>query len=229
MQERPIIFNTEMVRAILDNRKTMTRRVIKAPLSNDVGEFLRQLWPCRRNKYEYMGDPKQGYEVSLKPYAFPGDKLWVRETWAASKLYNLCPPRDIPDKTDIFYSVGDAGDTKVTKWRPSIHMPKKFCRLWLEVKRIRIERLQDISEEDAKAEGIKAFKFSQGSIGYGTERLALGAMNTNAKNAFRFLWDCINGEPRKNGVDISWDANPWVWIIEFDLVKGSAEINNEKA
>jgi hypothetical protein len=215
MKEHPILFKPDMVAAILDGRKTQTRRILKPqPTSGIV--FTEDL--LKKGKYSI------------------GDLLWVRETFAPyirgdgqdgydPFIRYMADEREIEVSIDNI-EIWDKLEEKGYHWRPSIHMHKVFCRLWLKVKNIRAERLQDITEEDAKAEGIQAFKYGveygpeHESIGYGTERLALGAMDCTAKNAFRFLWDSINGKPRKDGTDISWKANPWLWVISFEQTEG---------
>ncbi|MCP4569069.1 MAG: hypothetical protein GY841_15955 [FCB group bacterium] len=216
MKTRPILFSGPMVRAILEGRKTQTRRVVKTPQpSNEVGEFLRQLWPCRRGKYDYMGDPEKGHEVSLKPYAFPGERLWVRETWADVNNFGveaiayradgdvINVPKDddfkfippVPEKWWFAVWAGDliAGHEK--GWHPSIHMPRWASRITLEVTGIRVERVQDISEADARAEGVVPDEDNPTGVPY--------------RDTFAFVWDFINGKKHP------WDSNPWVWVVDF--------------
>jgi len=231
MKDIPILFSTPMVLAILNNEKTNTRRVIKNQPSDEVGEFLRQLWPCKRKQYEYMGDPEQGHEVNTKPYAFPGDSFYVRESW------NLFLNNEGPEGyTRLIQYSADGATIAVPEehfqWfdekekngylkRPSIFMPKWASRIWLKVKNIRVEKLQDISEEDSLKEGIRSFTKDGVGFKYGLDgwhwscQTGSPFMCNTAKIAFELLWDSINGKPRKNGVDISWGANPWTWGIEF--------------
>lgn len=221
MKERPILFSAPMVRAILEGRKTMTRRAVK----NTIAE-----------SWLGVGDPGNGFspefvalpENHLCPYGQPGDRLWVRETWrvgawdsdygriavdyAASPELGKTPWLDVPDD-DVFVrlweqSTDDAMKANLpldeegsyhwepgkapTRWRPSIFMPRWASRITLEIKNVRVERLNEISDDDAMAEGVEHF--------WSTPRPAVA-------NFWR-LWESINGPG-------SWDANPWVWVIEF--------------
>ena len=183
MKESPIIFSTPMVQAILEERKTQTRRIIK-PQPNDVQIIAgRRIW-----------DP----EVIECPFGEAGDLLWVRETWLK---YNL-------GGTNYFYYKATSSLNQVVgaspnelDWKPSIHLKKEHARLWLQIENIRVERLQDISEEDAKAEGAPGY----------TERnypLAIHDKYPTAKQDFIRLWQDINGQD-------SFSENPFVWVIEF--------------
>lgn len=141
MKERPILFSGEMVRAILEGRKTQTRRVIKPQPDS-----------ARNSVFVKSGfETKHGYEIKC-PYGQPGDRLWVRETWG---LWDT-DPKDGPERAKIFYRATDENrrDLRYQRWRPSIHMPRWASRINLEITNIRIERVQDITEEDAKAEGL---------------------------------------------------------------------------
>lgn len=201
MKERPILFSGEMVRAILDGRKTMTRRVMKRQ-PHGAGE-----WVLRGENWLF---PDVCPYITIKcPYGQPGDRLWVRETWASLDGVDHLSPKDIEllcrdagYKTgpcgDLWYQADNSyrqwGDDKQTKgkWRPSIHMPRWASRINLEITDVCVERLQDISEEDARSEGINN---------------PLGSL---ALNIFPSLWDSIN---LKRGY--GWDSNPWVWVVEF--------------
>ena len=172
MNFRPILFSTPMVQAILDGRKTQTRRVIK-PQPLDVVTYADQrVW--------YPEVIKCPYEV--------GDLLWVRETFIR-----------IENAIDNYYYKTDKGVSG--KWKPSIFMPKEACRLFLQVKNIRVEQLQDITEEDAFAEGAKHGRF------YG-----LGQIGGSTREGFFELWETIN---KKGSVN----KNPWVWVIEFEKIE----------
>ncbi|GAV24790.1 hypothetical protein ciss_07230 [Carboxydothermus islandicus] len=216
--ERPIIFSTEMVRAILEGRKTQTRRVIKPQPPNYVDKIYGpEIYePAIINKDGELvpGKPVYGVydewgEWGVKcPYGQPGDILWVRETWikdAAGYHYraNFNPGMEETVKPTL-------------RWRPSIHMPREASRLFLRVKNVRVERLQDISEQDAIAEGIEWTEEGPLHAHYLDKNICkTGAwLNfTTAREAFASLWDSINA---KNGY--GWDVNPWVWVIEFELV-----------
>jgi hypothetical protein len=191
MKERPILFNGEMVRAILDGRKTQTRRIIKAPVLcnheyrwkwNQNGEFYRF---DTDNYPEVAG----GFDIRC-PYGQPGDRLWVRETWAMSG-YERVEYRAFPaDGTDF---------RSVSKWKPSIHMPRKYSRISLLVKDNRVERVQDISVEDIIAEGLSTTLRDHDAC-------------CHLKEQFQLLWDSIS-EKRVYG----WSKNPWVWVVEFEV------------
>ena len=190
VRERPILFSGPMVRAILDGRKTQTRRVA---MHRVCGVMLARL----------AFDPAP--DAALCPYGAPGDRLWVRETWAWSG------DREIPEaeriaRGEIWYAAdGDRGPA--IRWRPSIHMPRWAARLTLEVTGVRVERLQDISATDCRAEGIPHFR----------EFVVFGADAEQRREMYaaeyRRLWDSLNA-PRGYG----WDVNPWVWVVEFRKV-----------
>jgi len=174
MREKPILFSTEMVRAILEDRKTQTRRVIK-PQPGDHPD-------------------DDGYMSSILnrcPYQV-GDILWVRETWA--KDISGCPG-GISYRADHIDPKGD-GPANPMKWKPSIHMPKEAARLFLVVKDVRVERLQDITEEDAKMEG--AYPAGE-DWEYNCYR-----------DGFITLWNGINGKK------YPWEASPWVWVYSLE-------------
>lgn len=177
MKERPILFSGPMVRAILDGRKTMTRRVIK-----NVPEILM----TGKAIPELMGAYKKAW-VTTCPYGQPGDRLWVREKWAC-----LDPTK----RTRVLYAV-DRGP-KDYLWHSPIFMPRWASRLTREITAVRVERVQDITEEDAWAEGFND------DDGYSSARMW-----------FMNIWDSINA---KRGY--GWDANPWVWVISFKRIRG---------
>lgn len=185
--ERPIIFSTEMVQAILEGRKTQTRRVIK-PQNDFHGTMVNSLGYSESKLYTWAAFGNKEDPCFVKcPYGKKGDLLWVKETFGICPDYNQS--RYKADKGVDRAAVGG-------KWKPSIFMPKKYCRLWLGVIDIRVERLQDISEYDAMCEGDP----TQGLI----------ASENIHVDWFKYLWDSINKE-RGYG----WDVNPWMWVIEF--------------
>lgn len=195
MKEKPILFSGEMVRAILDGRKTQTRRVVKPQPSGSAKEMVNMcsVWAERCAAGAL-------YDEWRCPYGQVGDRLWVRETWQALAKYDHLPPRDIPPNnigwsdTDILY-VADRPDMLWdAKVRPSLFMPRWASRILLEVTNVRIERLQDISEEDAISEGIEP-------------RSQLSPVDV-----FFMLWNRING-------DYADKLNPWVWVIEFKVLE----------
>ena len=168
---KPILFSTPMVQAILDGRKTQTRRVIKI---DDAPENWRKSLAGSRYK--------------------PSDILWVRETWA--DVFGKYEYRADYSESENTYRVKRYGTT-IAKWRPAIFMPRAAARIFLRVTDVRVERLQDITEDDATAEGLR--------IGIG------GAPCFSCRDAFAELWDKLNA---KRGY--GWDTNPWVWVIEFE-------------
>ena len=206
MKERPILFSGPMVRAILEGRKTQTRRVVKCAFQSIEERDDGVLWLWRED-CENATD--HWYPC---PYGQPGDRLWVRETWRGivqvngpHESFRLGVAQYIPDQEHccrVEYSATQEDCTG--PWRPSIHMPRWASRILLEIVSVRVERLQDISEDDAKAEGAP---FELGEL----ERLILGA-KAKYRSGFIRLWQSINGRE-------SWDANPWVWVIEFRRVQ----------
>ena len=195
MKERPIIFSTPMVQAILEGRKTQTMRVIKKMPKTLPGWWKELYWAS-------VGHFVKG-AVQHCPYGKPGDLLWVRETFCVWSYDN----NDVWYKASPISSQGWHNETLKNngkKWKPSIHMPKKYARIWLEVTGVRVERVQEISHADAVAEGYKECEPNN----YGT--------GSRARDWFACLWDSING--KKNGC--SWAENPWVWIVEFKRVEG---------
>jgi hypothetical protein len=196
MNIRPILMSAPMVRAILEGRKTQTRRIVKASKS---------MLECGFIKLEP--------DVSKCPYGQPGDFLWVKETHQANPIYGSPVYR-----ADYLLQNGRYGPNPVNAenwpWRPSIFMPRRLSRITLEITKVRIERLQDISEEDAIAEGIeyrddigidRSFKF------YGKVLEKLDQWTPLPKWSYQTLWESINGPG-------SWAANPWVWAITFKII-----------
>lgn len=220
---RPILFSGPMVRAILDGRKTQTRRVVKPQPEHGL-----RLYQTSR-----MAAALWGELVGLKsptmcaasrircPYGAPGDVLWVRESW----YYDLPPhtlPSDRPEGFDAdslyFRADGECcaqipecqcAEVGKPKWKPSIHLPRWACRLWLRVKSVRVERVQEISAADVDAEG-----YPQG----GTEPQCLQTMTEIRRSWYRDLWDSINAER-----GFGWAANPWVWVVEFERIEKPAD------
>ncbi|CAB3857541.1 hypothetical protein LMG3410_02107 [Achromobacter aegrifaciens] len=204
MRERPILFSGPMVRAILAGTKTQTRRVAK-PVRH----------PGWKNVYDpgvLAREPKHTVDLAC-PYGPPGDRLWVRESWS-SDFANQYPhdhvwyAADDDRRNDIEVRDGVRGIYSPEsqqfvrfRWRPSIHMLRSACRLMLEIAGIRLERLQAISEADACAEGIQG----QGLQFY-------DGRPATAKDAFESMWSEINGPA-------SWQANPWVWVLEFRRIR----------
>lgn len=195
MSVKPILFNTEMVRAILDGRKTCTRRAIKFPngmTGRPVGKAGDSSNPLG---IMYPGGIKR------PPYQ-PGDILYVRETWCDDRQFTK---DDTPGQ--YFYKASPPDDFNV-KWHPSIHMPKEAARIWLKVKDVRVERLQDMDWQDALYEGIDMClerDMKTGEYIFPDE---------NPLDDFIDLWDSTI---KKSDIDrYGWDANPYVWVIEFE-------------
>lgn len=185
MKECPIILNAEEVRAILEGRKTVTRRVMRVQPS-DGYKFteMSENWPSVA-KFERGQTPiVEGFGWSTCPYGQPGDMLWVRETWSG-------------DDEAIYYRATD-NETCGPPWFPSIHMPRWASRLTLEVTGVRVERVQDITVEQAEAEGVTR---------------SPGVSSWDPCGEFGKLWDSINA---KRG--FGWDKNPWVFVIELKRI-----------
>jgi len=196
MKERPIIFSGEMVRAILDGRKTQTRRVMKPQptLDGRFWKFGGAGWSDGVNRVT----PMYGHSLYYAcPYGVPGDRLWVRERWVTERQFDHLKPRDIPSSARLTERIKYTGF--VSNWdmvRSPIHMPRWASRITLEVVSVRVERVQDISPKDCESEGVGK---DLNDIGW--------------RYAFGSTWNAIN-EKRGYG----WDANPWVWVIEFKRI-----------
>ncbi len=196
MNEYPILFSTDMVKAILDGRKTMTRRVVK-DLAPDFPHGVGCDVVVRRVGDYWCLPTSRGYKKS--PYGGIGDLLWVRETWATNPFNNHIKPSELSaDITSLFYRANQGGNDSHYSWRPSIYMPRWASRITLEVTGVRVERVRGISEADARAEGV-----IPSGVGADLAHLKYRA-------GFQTLWDTINA---KRGY--SWDSNPWVWVVEF--------------
>ncbi|UAN58976.1 hypothetical protein [Serratia sp. JSRIV004] len=233
MKERPMLFNGDMVRAILDGRKTQTRRVMKPqPEPCDyVDEHGKprggHSWPS--NIFQTMLHVEEelqngkgdwvGLVGDACPFGDIGDRLWVRETFMD------LTGTGIEAITGQFEGYTYRADTTPygdevrkeykLKWTPSLHMPRKACRLVLEITAVRVERLNDISEEDAKAEGVGSATWFAANGVPEDKWESLGeheALQPSHINRFATLWESIYGAE-------SWQANPWVWVIEFKRVE----------
>ncbi|HFT7367580.1 TPA: hypothetical protein ACGRWA_002377 [Pseudomonas aeruginosa] len=232
MKESPILFTGPMVRAILEGRKTVTRRVMKPQPTpcKDGGHH----WPC--NVHQSMLHVERelqngegcwcGLVEAACPHGQPRDRLWVRETHAQVFEVDIPDGRPAgpigtagsPGRPDwkcryVYRSDGEmpnvqwhhVGDSQPVRWTPSIHMPRRASRILLEITAVRIERLQDISEKQALAEGVELE--GEGVCWAG----AAGTASDSPVESFRLLWELINGAG-------SWNANPWVWVVEFKRV-----------
>jgi hypothetical protein len=207
MPEKPILFKGPMVRAILEGRKTQTRRVVKHNPFYGEPDWERAFPDGLTTPYLHV--PQAGGEYGDKtvqrlycPYD-PGDTLWVRETWAEDFEHNRCFYRaDSDDGHHVPYEVSGAGGfgggvglATIDTWRPSIYMPRKYSRITLEVTGVRVERVRSITEEDALAEGVT------------------WELDFTPQMNYAELWNSINA---KRGY--GWESNPWCWVVEFRRV-----------
>lgn len=214
-KERPIIMDSDSVRAILDNRKSQTRRLVKPQ-----PESIKVIADGKRLSINKDGFLK--YEKPLDtPYGIPGDRLWVRETWAFPRFQDDLTPSGVNYTQAIFYKPdvirrlsgpGTDGPWWMPpdrgKWRSPIHMPRWVSRLTLEIKNVRVERVQEISEDDARREGVDAwFPKSPELLRYVQE-------GGSYRNGFHEQWDDLNA---KRGYP--WSSNPWVFVIEFRRIE----------
>ncbi|EQM83995.1 hypothetical protein AAA501_31705 [Pseudomonas aeruginosa] len=231
-RERPILFNDQMVRAILDGRKTVTRRIVKPQPSLPTTHW----WPSNGRGPQWMADgpseatggTRQTWGWKECPFGQPGDRLWVREAWGvisntwdeSGNMVDWTPDRPATPIRDLPFGSGyysghaiyaadgpmewagddDGGGESRSAWKPSIHMPRAISRILLEITAVRVERLQDISEEQARAEGYPAERECE-----------TGGSGLDAWLWFRSLWGEINGPE-------AFAANPWVWVVEFKRV-----------
>ncbi|EFA7747685.1 hypothetical protein ACIR4O_004198 [Escherichia coli] len=195
MKERGMIFNDEMVRAILGGNKTQTRRIVE----------------------EKFYGRAVAAELLAKhcPYGQPGDRIWVRETYrvhgkatdVATLVYRASVRNSWTEQTHRV-PVEACNKPVSEKWTPSIHMPRWASRILLEITDVRVERLNDISEKDARSEGVRWSDGKPNKMGLATELVVY------AKDTFTSLWKSIYSEE-------SWNANPWVWVIEFKRIQGA--------
>nr|BFD58945.1 hypothetical protein CKG001_10520 [Bdellovibrio sp. CKG001] len=219
MKERPILFNAEMVRAILDGRKTQTRRVVKVPQPMPGAGF--RVYQSSNGEWFFERGDIQ-WATFKCPFGKPGDRLWVKETWGwftpnwdGIEWVPDRPFKEVREKkfgqgyvdgnliwaADGSFAWADEDSMEErSAWKPSIHMPRWASRITLEIKSVRIERLQDISNDDAKSEGFDS----------------LGAddfphASWSPRQVFGKTWVSLYGEE-------SWQQNPWVWVIEFERV-----------
>lgn len=210
MKESPIIFNEEMVLAILDGRKTQTRRIIKPSRGQEwlSDELLQSSKPSVLTP-SHVTKPSNDYGVQLLhpnggplgwvkfPFGQIGDQLWVKETWHGG------------DDTleNVFYKASDRCFLKYgvcqCSWRPSIFMPRKFSRITLQITNVRVQKLQDITEADCHKEGVE---------GHGVSPMSIDQIPVAIAN-FKALWNSIYGQ-----FEFAWSKNPWVWVIEFKRV-----------
>lgn len=198
MTIKPILFNTEMVRAILDGRKTCTRRVVKTRRKDACGFYVtKRLDGSFAGVYEHDEDGRMFENQLIPPYK-PGDILYVRETWGEGYAEGTY----IYKADDKLAELPTFKKTSKILYHPSIHMPKEAARIWLKVTDVRAERLQDMTDDDAEAEGC--FDYTSTALG------------------FPDVWDSTI---KKSDLDrYGWDANPWVWVIEFERCEKPEEV-----
>ena len=200
MAIKPILFNTEMVRAILDGRKDATRRIVKGFIPDDAVWGYTAFTP--KGYISCRGTFADGYgEKFFKLPCEPGDILYVRETWKKAPngyyYYESWQRNDIAD---------------ITKWKPSIHMPKEAARIWLKVTDVRVERLNEITNDGCVAEGIYPSNCRGCNAAFGCDTCI--DEGYSEIDEFTEVW---NSTIKKSDLDrYSWDANPWVWVVEFE-------------
>lgn len=208
-KSRPILFSGPMVRAILAGNKTQTRRVVDrvkglGHVTCFDGSETTGYDFALRDRRGMWNEFREDDLLRLCPFGVPGDELWVRETW--SPIPEMKPSGYFTDPKWIGRTAWYAADNDKPmwggKWKPSIHMPRSASRITLEVTGVRVERLNDISHEDAIAEGVTSTKWAKKPLGLREKAYPLSVL------AYSHLWESINGPG-------SWDANPPVWVVEF--------------
>ena len=221
MTERGMIFNGEMVRAILDGRKTQTRRIIKdCTVGRDpISKFIQV-------GKKFIGCYPEDVPELIReccPYGVPGDRIWVRETFQGPlfdfeqmEAYQEDSSKFKKPEFCVYKADGkpapeffDADDNLHCGWRPSIHMPRWASRITLEITGVRVEQLKSISEEEARSEGVARLRegfWKHYQPGWTQHQLS-------ARGSFATLWDSIYGFG-------DWDRNPWVWVVEFKRIEG---------
>jgi len=222
-REKPILFSGPMVQAILAGRKTQTRRVLKP--QPDTSKISAPFHPEPRGDRQWVfmaRDDFPGYSYATEDFKTPyavGDLLWVREAWRPVGSLSECTgPEDIR-----YRATASDAECATATWRPSIHMPREFSRITLRVTAVKVERLQDISETDAIAEGFarvskdgQLFKYGipdrDGLPGDDSVGWPWREWRADPRDAFQVLWSSINGPD-------SWEPNPWVAAYTFERVK----------
>ena len=186
IKERPILFSAPMVRAILAGQKTVTRRLLKMPHGLWETSATGELVPIPANC----------------PYGKPGDRLWVRETWARIRVAQA------PDQEWVVYRESDNRTDYGGPWKPGIHMFRRDSRILLEITGVRVERLQEITEAQAKAEGVRLYT-DHAELGDWWHVEGIETYSADPRKSFELLWSSVGGD---------WQANPWVWVVEFKRV-----------
>ena len=229
IRERPILFSGAMVRAILEGRKTMTRRVVKPQPHAGVDAVKWQdviVTGCNTQGQSGLAMMRGGViesEAIRCPHGQPGDRMWVRETFRIESVGTHVPVK-IPyedvgivyaadgEKKNIHREYPSALSRTCHNNKPSIFMPRWASRITLEVTGVRVERLLEISEQDAIAEGVERVRYAVEPHDAGFRDYIGDVVLRSARHSFESLWVKINGRE-------SWDANPWVWVVEFRMVK----------
>jgi hypothetical protein len=205
MKEHPILFSTPMVQAILEGRKTQTRRIVKKNIPENVTTIDRY---NKTGQFTLWENRKIVSQIGESPYGQPGDILWVRETFKAELV-------DVTGKAVSYYYLADNPAAKSTsnKFKPSIHMPKAAARIWLEIIEVKVEKLESISDEDARAEGIHyVVDKITGFCGFDYLNGGYNLM-TRPWNSFMSLWRKVHDIERYKPT-----GNPWVWVVKFKVL-----------
>ena len=237
MNTRPMLFSGAMVRAILQGRKTQTRRLIKPQFPIDVTEVgerpaIDPVLGCVVSGHSGLWEDCHGLdEVRRCPYGLPGDLLWVKETWCVARHHDRTKPTELPERrmTVVYDAGGHSCNVGVGGWRhldewpsgvpfgklrPSIFMRRWMSRIDLEVQSIRVQRLNDITEEDARSEGADPLDMDDilREKRDGLLDVPLKEIGKPYRNGFASLWESIHGPN-------SWASNPWVWVVAFKHMK----------
>lgn len=229
IKERPILFSAPMVRAIQEGRKTVTRRVLRFQPGADADITVERynVAVTNRRGYQEAGPEIFGAwwrdgEAGCKcPYGAPGDRLWVRETWYCDHFEVTRGPYLKPDDLNVSEAIDDGTlvyaadgltpyEADQPIWKPSIHMPRWASRILLEITNVRVERLQVISDKQALAEGVRLYA-DHAALGDWYHVEGKETYSADPRKSFELLWSSINGPT-------AWDANPWVWTVEFKRV-----------
>lgn len=217
MKLRPILFSTPMVQAILEGRKTQTRRIIKGQPFNALSDIICEVDDFRKGhwgaKFKYYGEDRYEITNMFKPLCQEGDTLWVRETWQHSDDLNdpyLYKQKLEEDDRPEYH--------KDLKWKPSIFMPKEACRIFLKVTDVRVERLHEITDAEAEKEGVETLSIRRLPLyrDYSVTPKKYSLFDPfrfiSPRPSFQSLWESINGLE-------SWDDNPYVWVYEFERIE----------
>ncbi|WP_439856217.1 hypothetical protein [Pseudomonas yamanorum] len=212
IKERPILFSAPMVRAILEGRKTVTRRAVKVQPEVRMVDMIGPMLTFKNKRGGHWLYPNAKQQITADcPYGQIGDRLWVRETCLINDFRDGGVPEAERADCQIIYQADGPpdweGEEELIRWRPSIHMPRWACRILLEITAVRVERLQDISDDQALAEGIYSDPAVNGM--YTADGDNYTSKQDGPGRAFADLWKSTGGD---------WDANLWVWVVEFKRV-----------